>query len=388
MNFFKQKSNLVTLALIFIAVLGIGVFGLISLFGSGQTAEVSSSSQISSKPQTQSPSSETPSSSETVSSEPEEIKLSVTSPKSEKITVNTKNFTIRGSADPSSPVFLNGVVMSTDENGIFSKEITLKEGANELSISHKGEEKKFTVTFKKIIIKNISPSSSKTVESNDTLTVSCTALKDCTVTANFNGKTTYLYADDSQDNTGEYLTYVGSIKMPVNNEKDKSYGKITFRAWNENDTEIKKSGNITVKSFDPEKFDGGNGYPEDSRYLNVGTLYIAEVIAEQGETYSVSDATALSRPTNNYLPKGTVDYCSPFTKKYQSEGKDIETVNLRFGNKMHLLSSRGNVDVKIYSGTLPETNKIGVASYSNTGRHNVLILDVDWKAPFRFEISS
>ena len=396
MNFFKNTRNVVLLSVIGVLLIGTVIALAVLLPGSSEdTASIhgtstSSVQTVVSTPESSKPSSSEPSSEITSSEEepvePEEIKLSVTAPKSADITVNTANFTVRGSGDPDAELLLNGEPLELDENGIFSKEITLKEGANTLSFTHKGEDKTITVRYKKIIIKSISPSGTKTVDSQDTLVISCTALRDSTVTATFNGTSVKLYSEDSEESAGEYVSYAGSITMPLNTSKDKSYGKITFKAVNNSGTATKSSGNITIKKFDTDKYDGGNGYPKNSGYLNVGTTHIAEVIVEQGETYSVSDATALSRPTNNYLPKGTVDYCSPYLKKYQSDGKNIETVNLRYGNKMHTLNSRGKVDVKIYEGTLPETNKINVASYEDIGKHTLLTLDVDWKAPFRFEI--
>lgn len=396
MNFFKNTRNVVLLSVIGVLLIGLIIALAVMLPGSGDdtvstpSTATSSVQTIVSTPESSEPSSSEPSSdttsSEEVPVEPEEIKLSVTAPKSADITVNTASFTVRGSGDPDAELLLNGEPLELDENGIFSKEVTLTEGANTFTFTHKGEEKTFTVRYKKIIIKSISPSGTKTVDSQDTLVINCTALRDSTVTATFNGKSVKLYSEDSEESAGEYVSYAGSITMPLNTSKDKSYGKITFKAVNSSGTATKSSGNITVKKFDIDKYDGGNGYPKNSGYLNVGTTHIAEVIVEQGETYSVSDATALSRPTNNYLPKGTVDYCSPYLKKYQSDGKNIETVNLRYGNKMHTLNSRGKVDVKIYEGTLPETNKINVASYEDIGKHTLLTLDVDWKAPFRFEI--
>ncbi len=398
MNFFKSKRNIMLFAVLGVLAVSLLTISIVFFAGQGksETSAESSSALASSQPtSTSTPSTSEPTSSEpsseenssaTDTDEPQEIMLSVTAPKSADITVNVPTFTVMGSGDPKEAILLNGKELKTDENGIFSEEITLAEGANTLTFSHKGEEQKFTVRYKKIIIKSVSPSGTKKVDSEDTITVSCTALKDSTVTATFNGKTITLYSDDSDEDTGEYISFVGSIKMPLNTAKDKSYGKITFKAVSSSGTETKKSGDITVKKFDTDKFDGGNGYPKGSVYLNVGKTHIAEVIVEQGETYSVSDATALSRPTNNYLPKGTVDYCSPYLKKYQSSGKNIETVNLRFGNKMHTLNSRGQVDVKIYEGSLPETNKLNIASYEDIGKHTLLTLDVDWKAPFRFEI--
>lgn len=389
MDFFKNKRNIIILAaagaLLAIAIT-VAVIFFVGQAQKNNTDIASSLPTMASAPDSSDSSSED-SSSTPDNDEPKELKLSVTAPGSADITVNAPTFTVKGSADPAEAVLLNGKEIKTDESGFFSETVTLVEGENTITLSHKGEEQKFTVRYKKLVIKSVSPSSTKKVESEDTLTVSCTALKDSTVTATFNGKTITLYADDSDEDTGEYISFVGSFKMPLNTGNAKSYGKITFKAVSSQGTETKKSGDITVKQYDTDSFDGGNGYPKESLYLNVGKTHIAEVIADQAETYSASDATDRSRPTNNYLPKGTVDFCSPYVKEFTaSSGKTVKLVNLRYGNRLNLLSERQNVDIKIYEGTLPDTNKLNVASYEDIGRHTLLTLDVDWKAPFRLEI--
>lgn len=73
--------------------------------------------------------------------------------------------------------------------------------------------------------------------------------------------------------------------------------------------------------------------------MNVGSGCIAEIVGETAETFdgNVSAASLKngsvdwSRPTNNYLPRGTVDYSSPNPVIYESGSVKNEYVTLRAG---------------------------------------------------------
>lgn len=119
----------------------------------------------------------------------------------------------------------------------------------------------------------------------------------------------------------------------------------------------------------------------NGNYVNVGNSTIAEVITYQAETFNIDDYGDYSRPTNNYLPKGTVDYCKNVSDYY---GK-FEMRTLRYG-KMLYTNHKDVQNIKIYQGTLPDHNEIDIVSFTNGTRHTELTLDVLWKAPFKFEL--
>lgn len=355
----------------------------------------SSKPQVSSQTQSEETSSEAESSEENSSSdtasEEEEIvipELAVTSPSAADVTVNSPSFVIRGSSDPAEPVFLGETELERDENGYFSYSVTLSEGANWFEIKHKEKTEKFVIRYKKIIVKEVSPSSALTVESQRDFAVLVTALAESTVTATWNGRTITLVAADSDStSTSAYETYVGGFTAPLNTAATKSYGAVSFKVVSPSGTVTKSSGNIKVKTFDPDKYDGGNGYPKESTYLNVGTTYVAEVTARQGETFNANDSTDLSRPTNNYLPKGTVDYCSPFTKTFTVSGQKVELVTMRYGKQAYKTTPKGRSEVKVYEGSLPATNTVSFANLQGVGNQTVMTFDVDWKAPFVFDLA-
>lgn len=125
--------------------------------------------------------------------------------------------------------------------------------------------------------------------------------------------------------------------------------------------------------------------PSGGKYIDVGSGYVAEVIQANVETFEGKTTDDYSYPTNNYLPKGTVDYCAS-ELVYGS----TEYVLLRSGHRVYLNKKiyppvEIVPEVKQYAGTLPDHNEIGIVSLETVGRHSVLMLDCLWKAPFYFD---
>ncbi len=131
--------------------------------------------------------------------------------------------------------------------------------------------------------------------------------------------------------------------------------------------------------------------PSGGNYINVGSGYIVEVVQANIETFTGTTADDYSHPTNNYLPKGTVDYCA----KDLVYGSSLKYVTLRSGHRVYFDKkvyphekepySRMVAEVKQYAGWLPDHNEIGVVSLATVDRHSVLTLDTLWKAPFYFK---
>lgn len=324
----------------------------------------------------------------TSSEEPEpEITLSVTSPEKESITINKPQYTIKGSGDPAYPVTINGEEITLSESGLFAHTVELLQGQNKVVVSQRETNLSFNINYQFAVIKSIDPSSGKTLESKSPLAVSCIALKGSTVTATFNGNTITLQTAKNDEDAieSEYEEFVGSFETPVNQGNTKSYGEIKFKATSQHGTTTKYSGKIMVKKFDVTRFDGGNGYPEGSGYLNVGTTYVMEVVHLEAETFDAKENYDPSSPTNNYLPKGTVDYCSPYEKSFKSSGKELKLYTARYGKQLYEICHRGTRNISIYKGSLPETNNVSLDSLKTVGHHSVMTLNVDWKAPFKFE---
>ena len=237
--------------------------------------------------------------------------------------------------------------------------------------------------------------------SRSTLAVSCTAISGSTVTATLGDTTVTLTEAPIVDGNGivdpEFSTYSGSIQLPTVYDQNKTLGKITFKANSKYGTETQKSENIIVIKEDrPVSSDtGSNGVgsgsdnapsggtawekPQGGKYIDVGTGYIAEIVNYQAEMFDANAKSDYSRPTNNYLPKGTVDYCA--SSIISTSGGQMR--NLRYGK----MTYSGETTLKYYTGTLPDHNSVNFASIVNTGRHTELTLDTLWKAPFYFDLA-
>ena len=127
--------------------------------------------------------------------------------------------------------------------------------------------------------------------------------------------------------------------------------------------------------------------PSGGKYTNVGSGYIAEVIRSSIETFDGGKTDDYSRPTNNYLPEGTLDY-------YTEDGKYAQ---LRSGHRVYIQKKNYPMaqypysvyepEIERYEGTLPDHNEIEVVSMEIEGHHTILTLDCLWKAPFYFDLA-
>lgn len=330
--------------------------------------------------------------------------LSVSKPSKKTFTTSENTVLLQGASDPEFKLTLNGEPLDRTDLGYFSTDLMLKDGLNTYKIEHKGITLTYKITYKRIIITEISPTKKQTLPSQSILLVSCTAISNSTVTAKLGSTTISLSEEPLVDANGiqneVYSIYTGRITLPLVYDEDLSLGKVSFTAKSQYGNETKSGGNVIVlkeeRPLPPSSSEtvSGNGsanapqggdawkMPSGGKYVDVGNKYIAEVVNWQGETFSSTDDSDYSRPTNNYLPKGTVDYCS--SGVVSSSGGDMKI--MRYGNMLYKKSSKGVEVLKVYQGTLPDHNAIGVAGVSNTGRHTLITLDTLFKAPFRLEL--
>lgn len=315
-------------------------------------------------------------------------------PNKPNVSTTENVYTFSGKANPNNPLTLNGEEVKLSEDGLFSVTVNLKEGKNTFTFVYQNKSYVYTVNYRFVILKEYSPSSAQTYSSGSTLAVSAKARKGSTVTAGFNGQTITLKEYTAQEEEASYsetfTDYIGSFKLPTTT-KNTNLGKITFTATFNGKTETFYSGNITCKKADIPVAYNPNAAPLGGKYLNVGTGKITEIVAYEAETFDAYSTNDWSRPTNNYLPKGTVDYSAQGYVYYQSGSTKKEYAVLRCGRQVY--TSRKNIPtneiipvVKEYAGTLPDHNEIKIASFETKENHTVLTLDTLWKAPFYFDI--
>ncbi len=340
-----------------------------------------------------------------VSSEPEKpidngIRLVISSPEQETMNVTAPDFTFSGTSDPAEPLTVNGTAIERGEDGAFTYNVTLNVGKNTFAFEHKGETKTYTVNYRYVIIESYSPAKAQTYPSGSTLVVNVMARKGSAVTAAFNGSTQNLtVADNSNDEKSDFISYNGVFKLPGNNAQNLNLGKIVFKATHAGKSESFSSGIITCKRSDVIVDYDPKATPTGGRYMNVGSGYIAEITAETAETFDGNvSAAALkngsvdwSRPTNNYLPHGTVDYCSPDYVIYETKSQKNEYITLRAGYRVYKQKKDKPYTelkqvTKQYIGTLPDHNEVKLASFENGDTHTVLTIDTNWKAPFYFDL--
>lgn len=318
---------------------------------------------------TQPPTAETTSTAPPTTTQPEK-KLVVRSHKSQDITV-TKPFThFYGSSDPQSPLTVNGKAVKRDSKGDFSYEQELQPGTNRFTFAHKGKEITYVVRYRFVLVESYSPKGSQTYQSGASFAVKVRARSGSKVTATFQNKTLTLTPtteqgagqDAATDDT--YTTYTGSFRLPSDNAADVNLGKVTFKATYKNTTQTYTSGTITCKK--------------------AKTSVISEVVAFAAETFNGNSSDDLSRPTNNYFPKGTVDYVTG-----HAYNGSREYLILRCGRRVYVdkKDSDGTFPVsKEYAGKLPSTNQLSIASTQITKKYTVLTLNTQWKAPFLLDL--
>lgn len=316
--------------------------------------------------------------------------LTFTSPKSESFTTENDSLTFSGNMQGVSSLTLNGEAVECDESGNFTKNVTLNYGDNTFKFKLGETLKTFKVSRRYVVIKEYSPKASQTYSAGAKLNVTATARTGASITAKFNGATVAL----NEKNTGAdgFSTFTGTFTLPTGHYVDKNLGKVTFTAKHGGFSESFTSQQITCKredivvDFDP------NATPQGGNYINVGSGIICEVVAFNAETFNGNDSKDTSRPYNNYLPKGTVDYSSSKLLTVKgSDGYSHQLVKLRCGRQVYLSKRRSpykdyTVVTKQYVGTLPDHNEISVAAFTSDGSHTKLTLDTLWKAPFDFKL--
>ncbi len=317
------------------------------------------------------------------------IPLIITSPTTNKVNTTEAVFTFKGRSDPAEPLILNGANLSRNQNGEFTYVANLKIGNNNFHFIHKGQNYYYTINYRYVVINYYNPQKSESFENGFTVPVTATARNGSQVTATFNGATISL-TPQTVTNGETFINYSGSFKLPSGGLNDQNLGKITFKATHNGITESFSSGNIICKKPSTIKESNPRVTPTGGKYIDVGSGKIAEIIMYEAETFDAYSINDWSKPTNSYLPKGTVDYSS--TKYvYSTDKEPKEYAVLRYGKQVY--TSRKDAPhktkkpvIKEYAGTLPDHNEINILSFSNGTRHTTLTIKPMWKAPFYLEI--
>ncbi len=316
--------------------------------------------------------------------------LTFATPTYESFSTNNSTVTFSGNVKDGKELKLGDEIIVCDEMGNFEKTVNLKHGNNTFKFTVENESKTFKIYRRYIIITSYTPSNSQTYSAGVKLNVSAKAKAGATVTAKFNGQTITL--TEKMDTNGGDSNYTGYFTLPSGHFVDRNLGKVTFTGVHNGWSESFSSGTITCKKEDVVVDYDPDATPAGGNYINVGSGIICEIVAFQAETFNGKDTADKSRPYNNYLPEGTVDYSSATLRTVSSDGGyKHQMVTLRCGRQVYVSKRRSpykdfTAVTKQYVGTLPDHNELSVASFGIDGHHTTLVLDTDWKAPFTLEL--
>ena len=298
--------------------------------------------------------------------------LIITSPTANDVTVSEPSFAISGTSDPDVPLVMNDVEIARLESGEFSLDVELAAGNNKFVFDYNGEQFTYIVRYNFTVIKAYAPYEKQSYEAGSSFVVVALARIDSSsVTATFNGKTIKLTAQPYKE--GELFTnFTGSFTLPSGNETDLNLGGVKFTGSCNGLTRSYTSPAITC--LRDKALDG---------------TQVVEIVASQAETFNGDTTDDWSRPTNSYLPKGTVDYKVGGIVYEPDSGNSY--YNLRCGKRVYITKNNApdteRVTVsKVYKGELPEHNVLSVSKIETEDRHTYITFDTVWKAPFAVEL--
>ena len=313
--------------------------------------------------------------------------LTLQSPASRQFTTYVDSVSFIGSSDPNFPLTLNGQEVERSETGYFSLDCHLEEGRNVFTFSHKDSETTCTVTYKNVLIRSIYPDKETLCDGGTRITVSVVAKNGSIVNARLGEQVVTMTAGDpASANAAETFTsYAATFVLPEATDLPTRVGELIVTATKGERTETKAGGAIVVRAKPaptPDVSETASAAYESGYGIRVGegNRTVAEVVSLQTETMDIITPTdERSRPTNAYLPQGTVDYCTePEDFRSPDSGKRYQFRNLAYGKRVY-----SDSNIRVFKAILPETNTVTAVEAVDDGRHTKLTFDVMWKAPFK-----
>ncbi len=305
---------------------------------------------------------------------PEDTKtpLVITSPSSVDTTVSESFFAITGTSDPTKSLTLNGQEVTRLESGEFSLDVELAPGNNSFVFDYDGEKTTYVIRYSFTVIKAYAPYEKQSYEAGSSFVAVAFARVDSnSVTATFNGKTINLTPQPYKEGE-EFTNFTGTFTLPTGNETNLNLGGVKFTGSCQGLTRSYTSPSIIC--LRDKALDG---------------TQVVEIVASQAETFNGNTTDDYSRPTNSYLPEGTVDYKVGGIVYEPESGNSY--YNLRCGKRVYITKKNApdpeRVTVsKVYKGELPDHNNVSLSSNEISGKHTKLTFDTAWRAPFAVDI--
>lgn len=168
----------------------------------------------------------------------------------------------------------------------------------------------------------------------------------------------------------------------------KSNRTITYTSSNKAVAKVSSKGVVTGVKAGTATITVKSGTVNRKITVRVGKyVTVATVAGFAAETFNGGSATDdWSRPTNSYLPNGTVDHVVETVKI-----DNTTYLKLRCGLRVYVdkkrepYSDRTYVTTRSY-GILPDTNNLSVAAVDIATRDTTITLNTDWNAPFLVDV--
>lgn len=314
--------------------------------------------------------------------------LTVYNPSESTVTTDEKYYIINGCSDPMSPVYINDIEIQRDELGNFSHKVELNKGDNVFTLTHKEFKQTYKIKYSYNIFRSVSPTNQITLSGSTSFKVLAICIKGATVTATLNNQSITLTPTENKDDSS-YTTYTGSFTTPKETSTIQNLGKISFKATFNGQTQTRSGSTVKVsKSNDTAPTPD----PEFSNNNQTGKMgYILRIEREQAETFNGDTSDNRSRCINAYLPKGTVDYCNSTDIVNDDSDGTYHYRLMNYGKRVYSRTDthRGIKEdyISLHYGSLPEHNAISIAKKENNGRHTIITLNSEWKAPFNVTLA-
>lgn len=305
--------------------------------------------------------------------QPPQIPLVITSPQKNDVSVSESHFAITGTSDKNKPLIMNGNAVQRLESGEFSIDVELKPGKNIFNFEYDNQTVSYVIRYNFVVIKAYAPYEKQSYEAGSSfVAVAYARVNSSSVTATFNGQTINLAPQPYKEGE-EFTNFTGAFTLPTGNETDVNLGAVKFTAVCQGLSSSYSSPAIIC--LRDKALDG---------------TQIVEIVASQAETFDGNTTDDCSRPTNSYLPQGTLDY-KVGGIVYEAESGN-SYYNLRCGKRVYINKKNApdperTTVSKTYKGELPEYNTISLVENTITEKHTRLTFDTAWRAPFAVELA-
>lgn len=300
--------------------------------------------------------------------------LTVSTPEQRTFTTREPTVHFYGASDPNFSLELNGETLTRTENGVFSADYDLSPGLNTFSFTHKEKTITYNITREVVIIQEVAPAGSITVEGGTQIHITVKAYSGAAVQASVGGTTVSLaeqqQTDDSADGTSGYVPYTGVYTAPAAAESEQDIGTIQASASWQGITQSAAGGSIRVAAA-----------PKQAPQVEGQKGSMVEVTAAQARTYP-GDLLSNDPWGNCFpLPAGTVDYLVSDKLTYTADGVTGEYYLLGSGLRVSAadVTSLGEVEW--------EWSRLSGASSSADGNFLYIRLERTRKTAYTVEFS-